>query len=114
MYRNLNSNPVECDCALRWLPTFLESRSSLLLSGTCANLNGAAINSLTEDQLICGESCQLIGIRCAQLEIITMTLFVCACYLILQLYTCIQFIYLYCRLCAYLCKWDMQLNSGHL
>lgn len=56
IHRSLGSNRVQCDCNLRWLPSFLESRdSALLINGNCVNLDGASISSLSEDQLVCGE-----------------------------------------------------------
>ena len=51
--RYLDDNPLQCDCSIRWLPSFLERVDHD--SPTCAtpdNLNG---ETLTEDLLFCCE-----------------------------------------------------------
>ncbi len=55
---DLEGNPLNCDCNLRWLPAFLNTVTEVQFV-TCAtpdNLNGSIVANLTEDQLICGES----------------------------------------------------------
>ncbi len=54
----LYENPLQCNCKLRWLTSFL-STVSQVLPATCAtpsNLNGTEVDSLEQDQLVCGES----------------------------------------------------------
>ncbi len=59
-YRSMGFNPLQCDCRLRWLPSLLQPRGSIFITGNCENLGGADIDSLTEDQLVCGGSVLLL------------------------------------------------------
>ena len=56
--RNLVNNPLLCDCELRWIPQFLSDTPPLFFTaGMCnapALVSGMAVNSLLEDQFICG------------------------------------------------------------
>lgn len=59
--RNLNGNPLVCDCNLQWFPVFrdLSITATSSLIGTCdspANLMGTQLRQVSEDQLICGMS----------------------------------------------------------
>ena len=57
-YRDLTNNPINCDCALRWLPRFLSSSQfTETLLGACSSppsLSSVEIVDLTEEQLVCG------------------------------------------------------------
>lgn len=60
-YRSLSGNPLRCDCELRWFPAFRDSSIGAVSSviGSCdvpANLNGAQLRQLSEDQLLCSKS----------------------------------------------------------
>jgi hypothetical protein len=54
---DLTNNPINCDCALRWLPRFLSSSQFTgTLLGACSSppsLSSVEIVDLTEEQLVC-------------------------------------------------------------
>lgn len=57
--RRLDSNPLVCDCNLKWLRTFVTSATHLMeVAATClepAELSGIAISEVEPQDFGCGE-----------------------------------------------------------